>query len=77
MSEHQDSSDSSYCSDSSESSECSDSSDSSFCSDSSDSIDSRHEQTCLQYFGIFCISKMNYLGFGGPWVSAVSAIVLS
>ena len=44
-------------------------------SDSSGSSDSRKEQTSLQYFANICISNGNGLGFSGPWVCAVSALV--
>ena len=44
--------------------------------DSSDSSDSKQEQTCLQDFASVCISDRHNLGFGGPWVCAVSALVL-
>ena len=44
-------------------------------SDNSDSSDSRQEQTCLHDFARVGISKRKYLGFGGPWVCAVLALV--
>ena len=42
--------------------------------DSCDSSDSRQEQTCLQDFTTVCISNRHYLGFGGPWVWALTAL---
>ena len=41
------------------------------------SSDIRQEQTCCQDIATVCISNSQYLGFGGPWVSAVSALVFS
>ena len=46
-------------------------------SDSSDNIDSRQEQTCLPDFAAVYISNKDYLGFGGPWVCVVLAVVLT
>ena len=42
---------------------------------STKSSDSIHEQTCCQDIATVCISNSQYLGFGGPWLSAVSALV--
>ena len=45
--------------------------------DSSDNSDSKQEQTCLQDFASVCISNRHNLGFGGPWVCVVLALVLT
>ena len=39
------------------------------------SSDIRQEQTCCQDIATVCISNSQYLGFGGPCISAVSALV--
>ena len=38
-------------------------------------VDTRQEQTCCQNIATVCISNSQYLGFGGPWVSAVLVVV--
>ena len=43
--------------------------------DSTKSSDSSQEQACCHYIATVCISNSQYSGFGGPWVSAVSALV--
>ena len=44
---------------------------------SNESSDSRQEQTSCQDIATVCIRKSKYLGFGGPWVSAVLALVFN
>ena len=39
--------------------------------------DNRQEQTCCQDIATVCINNSQCLGLGGPWLSAVSALVLN
>ena len=43
--------------------------------DPCETSDRRQEQICLQDLAIVCISKRNYLGFGGSWFCPMSDLV--